>query len=154
MKMTNQLLLVEQLDKKLAVLKPLENFAVPTYGWIYNIRTALKMSLRQLGNRLSISAQSVKEIELREAGGSISLKTLGDVGNALDLKLVYGFIPRHESIDAMIEKRAREIAAEIVQRTSNTMKLEGQENTDERINKAIENKTWEIKTFSLKALWN
>jgi predicted DNA-binding mobile mystery protein A len=154
MKMTNQLLLVEQLDKKLAVLKPLENFAVPTYGWIYNIRTALKMSLRQLGNRLSISAQSVKEIELREAGGSISLKTLGDVGNALDLKLVYGFIPRHESIDAMIEKRAREIAAEIVQRTSNTMKLEGQENTDERLSRSIDLRAKEIKEKMPKFLWD
>lgn len=145
---------MEQLDKKLAIFRPLESLSVPAYGWIYNIRSALKMSLRQLGLRLSISAQSVKEIELREANGSITLKTLADVGNALDMKLVYGFIPRQESIDAMIEKRAREIASEIVLRTSGTMTLEGQENSDARINKAIESRAKEIKEKMPKFLWD
>jgi DUF1009 family protein len=67
---------------------------------------------------------------------------------------VYGFIPRHESIDAMIEKRAREIAAEIVQRTSNTMKLEGQENTDERLSRSIDLRAKEIKEKMPKFLWD
>lgn len=44
----------------------------PTKGWIHAIRTAMNMSLRQLGSRLGITTQSAQEIEAREANGSIT----------------------------------------------------------------------------------
>ena len=140
-----QKLLIEQVDKKLSQLKPMEKIIVPQKGWVSTIRAALKMSLRQLGNRLKISAQSVKEIEEREANGSITIKSLREVANVLDMKLVYGFVPKGESIEKIIDKRANEVAREIVLRTSNTMKLEDQENSNTRITKAIKNKAEEIK---------
>jgi predicted DNA-binding mobile mystery protein A len=149
-----QKLLIEQADKKLAVLKTLESVKVPQHGWIYSIRTALKMSLRQLGKRLGISPQSVREIEEREASGSITIKSLREVAKALDLKLVYGFVPQDESIECMIEKRATEKAREIVMRTSQTMKLEDQEVSYQRIEKAIKSKAEEIKSKMPKYLWD
>jgi len=124
-----QQLLVEQADKKLAVFKPLNTVSIPSKGWIHTIRIALKMSMRQLGNRLKISPQSVKELEEREANGSLTLKGLKEAGAVLQMKLIYGFIPESLSIEEMIEKRATEIAKEIVLRTSNTMELEAQANT-------------------------
>ncbi|MCK7532447.1 MAG: helix-turn-helix transcriptional regulator [Marinilabiliales bacterium] len=66
------------------------------------------MSLRQLANKMGITPQSVKEIEEREISGTISLKVLKQFGRSLGLKLVYGFIPEHESLESMIEKRALE----------------------------------------------
>ena len=149
-----QKLLIEQVDKKLSQLKPMEKIIVPQKGWVYSIRAALKMSLRQLGNRLKISAQSVKEIEQREANGSITIKSLREVAGELDMKLVYGFVPKGESIEKMIDKRAEEAAREIVLRTSNTMKLEGQENSTERIEKSIKSKAEEIKNKMPKYLWD
>lgn len=154
MNIQKQRLLIEQIDKKLIQLKPLEKNLMPQKGWVFAIRSALKMSLRQLGNRLKISAQSVKEIEEREASGSITIKSLREVAGALDMKLVYGFVPEGESIESTIAKRANEIAREIVLRTSNTMKLEDQENSNERIAKAIENKAEEIKNKMPKYLWD
>ena len=154
MNIQKQRLLIEQIDKKLSQLKPMENVIVPQKGWVSTIRTALKMSLRQLGNRLKISAQSVKEIEQREANGSITIKSLREVANALDMKLVYGVIPKNESIEKIIEKRANEIAREIVFRTSNTMKLEDQENSKARLQKSIQSKTEEIKNTMPKYLWD
>ena len=112
------------------------------------------MSLRQLGNRLKISAQSVKEIEQREANGSITIKSLREVAGELDMKLVYGFVPKGESIEKIIDKRAKEVAREIVLRTSNTMKLEDQENSTERIDKSIKSKAEEIKNKMPKYLWD
>jgi predicted DNA-binding mobile mystery protein A len=112
------------------------------------------MSLRQLGNRLHIAPQSVKEIEEREANGTITLKSLRDVANALDMQLVYGFVSKHESLEQMIEKRAKELAKEIVLRTHNTMTLEAQENSAERIEQAIAQKTAEIKYEMPKYLWD
>jgi predicted DNA-binding mobile mystery protein A len=99
MKNNKQNLLIEQVDRKLNEFKVLDNATIPSDGWIHTVRVALKMSLRQLGKRLNITSQSVKEIELREANGSITLKTLREAGNALDLKLVYGFVPRNSSIE-------------------------------------------------------
>ncbi len=154
MDILKQRLLVEQVDKKLALFKPLDSVSIPQNGWIHTIRIALRMSLRQLGNRLKISPQSVKEIEERESNGSITMKNLKEVGAALDLKLVYGFIPRNQSIENMIERRASEIAKDIVLRTSNTMQLEDQANTKERIEKAIKNRTEEIKSKIPKYLWD
>ncbi len=154
MKNNKQLLLIQQTDKKTQVFKELKSVTIPSKGWINNFRTALKMSLRQLGNRLQISPQSVKEIEEREANGTISIKSMRDVANALDMQLVYGFISKHDSLEQMIEKRAKELAKEIVMRTHNTMTLEAQENSAERIEQAIAQKSAEIKYEMPKYLWD
>lgn len=152
--MTKQKLLIEQADRKLSVFRVLDNLNIPDKGWIHTIRTAIKMSLRQLGKRLNISAQSAKEIEEREVNGSITIKALREAGKALDLKLVYGFIPKNKSINEMIERRANEIASEIVNRTSYSMRLEDQENSKKRINQAIKSRAEEIKNKMPKYLWD
>ncbi len=152
--MDKQKLILEQIDRKIFLLKRIENLTIPASGWIYAIRKALGMSLRQLGNKMGITPQSVKEIEVREKNGTISLNVLRQFGKSLDLKLVYGYIPKHESLEMIIEKRAEEIAREIVNRTSTSMKLEDQEINPKRIKKAISDKTKEIKLGMPKYLWD
>lgn len=147
-------LLLDQTARKLAQFKGLDILIIPPKGWIHTIRTTLNMSLRQLGSRLNITAQSVKEIEDREAGGTITLNSLSDTARALDMKLVYGFVPKHETLEAMVEKRAFEIAQQIVLRTNTTMALEDQQNSEERIRKAIAQKTIEIMSEMPKYLWD
>ena len=70
-----------------------------------------------------------------------------------DMKLVYGFVSKHESLEQMIEKSARELATEIVMRTHATMTLEDQQNSKERFEQAIEQKTAEIKFEMPRYLW-
>ncbi|MBM3430452.1 MAG: mobile mystery protein A [Bacteroidetes bacterium] len=154
MKSNKQHLLIQQTDKKLDTFKNLKGIVVPSKGWINTFRNSLKMSLRQLGDRLHISPQSVKEIEEREVVGTITLNSLHDAAKAMDMKLVYGFVSKHESLEQMIEKRARELATEIVMRTHATMTLEDQQNSKERIEQAIEQKTAEIKFEMPKYLWD
>ncbi len=154
MKNNKQYLLLQQTDKKLEAFKSLKATVVPTKGWVNTFRTALKMSLRQLGNRLNIAPQSTKEIEVREVNGTITLNSLRDVANAMDMQLIYGFVSKHESLEQMIEKRANELANEIVMRTNNTMRLEDQQNSIERIEKAIVQKANEIKNEMPKYLWD
>jgi predicted DNA-binding mobile mystery protein A len=154
MKNNKQYLLLQQTDKKLYAFIDLKATVVPSKGWINAFRSALKMSLRQLGNRLNIAPQSTKEIEEREANGTITLNNLRDVANALDMQLVYGFVSKHKSLEQMIEKRASELANEIVMRTNNTMALEDQQNSKKRIEQAITQKTFEIKSEMPKYLWD
>lgn len=154
MKDKKRILLIEQLDSKLTCFREVKDVVSPSVGWIKSIRTALKMSLRQLGNRLNISPQSVGEMEKREAEGTITLNTLKELAFALDMRFVYGFFPKEGSIEQMIEKRAKEIATEIVTRTNTSMTLEDQQNSKERIKKAIEQKAEEIKYEMPKYLWD
>ena len=154
MKSTKQQLVLSQIDKKLGVIQVLREVPVPPKGWLHTLRTALQMSLRQLSAKASITPQSLKDMESREVAGTITLNTLRDVANAMDMQLVYGFVSKHESLEQMIEKRAKELATEIVMRTNNTMTLEDQQNSKERIAQAIAQKTAEIKFEMPKYLWD
>jgi predicted DNA-binding mobile mystery protein A len=147
-------LMVEQLDRKLAKLHVLKEVEVPSKGWINAIRTTLNMSLVQLAKRLNKSSVSVKEIEEREQHKTITLKKLIEVGEALDLQLVYGFLPKESSIEKMIDKRAQQVARDVVMRTSHTMKLEEQENSEERLQQAIKDRADTLKQEMPKHLWD
>jgi predicted DNA-binding mobile mystery protein A len=154
MKDANKLLMIEQLDKKLAKFTHIDADIVPRIGWIKTIRSSLNISLLQFAKMLRKSSPTVKELEEREAEKNITLKKLAEVGEALNLRLVYGFVPNDGSLEKFIEKRASKIAEEIVMRTSHTMKLEDQENSEERLKKAIKERTEKIKNELPKYLWD
>ena len=152
--MKGKSLQLQQLNNKMAVFATLKQIAAPPTGWIKAIRMSLGMSMQQLGNKLSISKQGVLDIERREKEGAITIKSLREIAKALDMQLVYGFVPNDGSLEAMIEKRANQLAKEIVLRTSNTMHLEDQGNSKKRIEKAIKERAEIIKREMPKILWD
>lgn len=145
---------IQQLNSKMQAFVNLQRVASPPTGWIKAVRTAIGMSLQQLSNRLSITRQSAQEIEQREKDGSITIKSLREAAKALDMHLVYGFVSIDGSLEELISRRAKELATKIVLRTSNSMKLEDQENSKERIQKAIDERAAIIKNEMPKALWD
>ena len=152
--MGDKSLQLQQLNAKMHAFAALKNIAAPPTGWIKAVRLALGMSLDQLGRKLSITKQSTHAIEEREKDGSVTIKALREAANALDMHLVYGFVPKDGSLDALIDRKAKELAKQIVLGTSNTMKLEDQENSQERIKKAIEERAAAIKSEMPKTLWD
>lgn len=152
--MRKRKLIIEQLDKKIIKLNNLHDVVLPPSGWIYSIRQGINMSLRQLGKRLSITPQSVKEIEEREKNGTVSIKVMKQVALALNMRFVYGFVPKEKTLEKMIESRAEELARDIVKRTSIQMGLEDQGISPERIERAIQEKTEELKNEIPKILWD
>ncbi len=145
---------LQQLNSKMLGFASLRQVAIPPTGWIKAIRTAIGMSMQQLGNKLNVSKQGILDIEKREKDGSITIKSLKEIARVMDMQLVYGFIPNDGSLDKLIEKRATELATKIVLRTSNTMKLEDQGNSNKRIQKAIEERATSIKNEMPKILWD
>ena len=143
-----------QLDGKFSQLQHLYDVPPPSRGWIHAIRYSLNMSLRQLGQRLSITPQSIREIEEREKQGTISLKLLRQVASAFNMQFIYGFIPEDKTLEALIEKRALALAEKIVERTSIQMNLEDQAVSEERLKKAIAEKAEEITREVPKLLWD
>jgi predicted DNA-binding mobile mystery protein A len=145
---------LQQLNNKMWNFSTLKQVATPPTGWIKAIRTTLGMSMQQLGNKLNITKQAILDIEKREKDGFITIKSLKEIARALDMQLVYGFVPNDGSLDALIEKRATELATKIVLRANNTMKLENQGFTNARIKKAIKERAEEIKNEMPKILWD
>ncbi|MBZ0184448.1 MAG: mobile mystery protein A [Melioribacteraceae bacterium] len=154
MKDLRKALALEQLDKKMEKFEVLAEIPIPLNGWINLIRTTLNMSLRQLGKRLNITSQSVKEIEMREAEKKITLEKLNEVAEALNLNLVYGFIPKDKSLEKMIENKSLALAKQIVLKTSHSMALEDQQNEPSRIEKAIKERALQIQNEMPKYLWD
>ena len=152
-KLANKIIL-EQIDKKIKQFSKLCNIPIPAEGWVYNIRQALGISLKQLGNKMGLTAAGVKEMEKREKRDSISLNSLKQFASVMELKFVYAFIPKDGSFEKMIEKRAYEIARQIVLKTSHSMALEDQQNNPARIKKAIKDRAQQIKQEMPKYLWD
>ena len=147
-------LLIEQLDQKLENFKDSAMVLVPTKGWINIIRTTLNMTRDQLGTKLEMTKGAIQKIEEREASGQITLNKLRDVGEALDMKFVYGFVPNDGSIDNLINIKSEKLARKIVMRTNQNMKLEDQGIGDEKINKTIKDLAKEIKREVRKSIWD
>ncbi len=145
---------ISQLNGKIKSLDKLRQVALPPIGWIKAIRMALGMSAQQLGNKLSITRQGVQDMERREREGAITLNALREAAQALDMQLVYGFVPNDGSLEALINKKAKELATQVVMRTSQNMRLEDQENSRQRIEQAIEERMEAIKREMPKALWD
>lgn len=152
--MDKQSLQIQQLDNKMLAFAGLQKLAPPPMGWLKAARTTLGMSLQQVSKRLSITRQSMQELEQREKDGSITLTSLREAARALDMQLVYALVPKDGSLEELINRKARELATQIVLHTSNSMKLEDQENSQQRIEKAIEERAAIIKYEMPKTLWD
>jgi predicted DNA-binding mobile mystery protein A len=146
-------LFIAQLDRRYAALlsAPL---GTPNTGWLRSLRTGLGISLEQLAKRLGVSKQQVGQAEKREAEGTLTLNSLRETANAMDMELVYVLVPKDGSLEKLIERRARRLAQEIVLSTHQTMKLEGQAVSDERLRQAIEEQTAELQRAMPKQLWD
>ena len=147
-------LLIEQLDQKLASFKAIEKITVPQKGWINTIRTTLNMTMDQLGTKLKLTKGAIQKIEEREAIGQITLNKLKDVGEALDMQFVYGFIPKDGTIENLVDLKAEKLARQIVLRTNQNMKLEDQAIGDKKIKDSIKDLANEIKREMKKSLWD
>lgn len=147
-------LLIEQLDQKLAHFKEAGMVLVPQKGWVNTIRTTLNMTREQLGSKLDLTKGAIQKIEEREATGQITINKLKDVGNVLNMKFIYGFIPKDGTIESLINLKAEKLARKIVLRTNQNMKLEDQGISEDKIEHSINDLVNEIKREMRKSLWD
>lgn len=145
---------ISHLDRKLMPLYQFGRDHMPNQGWIRTIRQALNMSQKQIGQKLGISRQGVQLLEKREGEGGITLNSLREVAGAMDMELVYAFIPKDGSLENLVERKARMLARSIVQRTSQSMSLEDQKVSDQRLNESINDLTNAFVRELPKTLWD
>jgi predicted DNA-binding mobile mystery protein A len=128
-----------QLDRSLKPYRAAGKIPRPPKGWIRAIRQALGVSSGDLARRLGTSRQLPLQLEKGEAADSITLRSLRAVASALDCDLVYALVPRADSMEKLIEDRARAEAKRRVLEVEHAMALEDQ--AAGRINEAVEAET-------------
>jgi predicted DNA-binding mobile mystery protein A len=151
---SNQWLQIHQLDDKLLAYNTLKTALPPPDGWVCHIRKSLGITLEQLGKKLGITKQSARAIEQREREETLTIQGLKQAASAMDMQLVYVLLPKDESVETMIYRKAEELAKMLVQRTSQSMLLEDQEISYQRKEKAISERALDIAHNLPKALWD
>jgi predicted DNA-binding mobile mystery protein A len=116
---------LSQLDEALTPFRGLHRRPPPRQGWIRTIREGLGMSLRQMAERAGLSKTAARSAEANEAKGTIQLKSLRTLADALDCDLVYALVPK-TSLRRLVEERATHVADRMVERVSDSMELEEQ----------------------------
>lgn len=146
--------MLDQVSRNLAVFQQSGQLLIPSEGWIRTIRKAINMNLAQLARRLQKKPPTVNDFEKREQAGTITLQSLRDIAEAMDMQLVYAIVPKEGTLAEMVDRKAKEKAKEIVNRTHTTMALEDQENERARLMNAYTEKKNELKTEMPKFLWD
>jgi predicted DNA-binding mobile mystery protein A len=145
---------LRELDLKLGKFYETAELVIPAGGWLRAIRRSLGMSVVQLAKRLGKTPVTVREIEEREANKSITLKKLIEVGDALGLHFVYGFVPKAGSLDRLIDERALKLASVIVRRKAPAWMYEVQKIGGTGLRRAVREKADEIRSEMPKSFWD
>jgi predicted DNA-binding mobile mystery protein A len=151
--MNKRKLIREQLDASLQRLSPLLDVTAPPNGWFRAIRDALRLTAKQLANRLGVAQQAVARIEKEELAGSVTIKTMRRIAECLDCVFVYGFVPR-TSLEETVARQAKKVAAQRLAQASQTMSLENQALSRKENEQALSDLVDELIRTLPSNLWN
>lgn len=118
-------LAIEQINRRLGVLRKIVPDARVRPGWIRYMRQALHMTLKQLAARAGVSTPTVAQAERNEAAGKLTISTLKTMAEAMQCEFVYAFVPKTD-IDELMKKAAFEKAKLILATADVHMTLEDQ----------------------------
>ena len=114
----------------------LSQLSFPKEGWIKTVRKALGMSGSDLSKRLNSSRTGAAYLERAELDGRITVNKLKEAAEALNCRLVYGFVP-NASIEESISQQAEQKARAISDYTDTQMMLEAQSLSKQELEKEI-----------------
>lgn len=84
------------------------------------------MTSNELASRVGVNQSRIIHMEKSESEGNIKISTMERIADALEMDFVYGFVPR-TSLNEMVQKQARKIVLQKMERLNHTMRLEMQE---------------------------
>lgn len=149
--MKKQYLALKQLDRQLEIWRELP--AAPKEGWIRLVRKTIGMTTQQLAKRLGVNRSREVKIEQAEPEGSLTIRTIREVANALDCKFVYALVPK-EPLRNMVENQAKRVASKRLRRVAHSMLLEEQSVEIKAQQEQLEELVKELLSGSFKNLWD
>lgn len=144
---------VNQAVSQFGSLAMLPNHGLPQEGWLRTVRTALGMSGTQLAKKLGVTKARISKAEQDEPHGSVTLKTMQTMAEAMDCKFVYAIVPK-QNVENVIKERAIEKARARVRTASTHMALEAQSLSKEQLEYEIERIAAQIVDKMPSDLWN
>lgn len=144
---------VNQVVSQFGSLSMLPNHGLPKEGWLRTVRTALGMSGTQLAKKLGVTKARISKAEQDEPHGSVTLKTMQSMAEAMDCKFVYAIVPK-QNVEAVIKERAIEKARAQVKAASTHMALEAQSLSKEQLEFEIERIAAQIIDKMPSDFWN
>jgi transcriptional regulator with XRE-family HTH domain len=99
-------LLRKKLDREMRYYRLAGREQNPTSGLLRAVREALRIPLKKMMEQMGVDRSAVYGLEEREETGSISLRSLGRMAEAMGCKVVYGIIPANgKTLEEMAEER-------------------------------------------------
>jgi predicted DNA-binding mobile mystery protein A len=131
----------------------LPNLPTPPEGWLRTVRNALGMSAAQLAAKIGVTRARIAHAEHAELSGSITLKSMQAIAEAMGCRFVYAVVPQG-SVEDVIAVQARKKATALVGTASQHMALEDQALPDDKIAQEVERLTREIARDMPRDLWS
>ena len=143
---------IHQVEEAISPFRNVIDVPRPQRGWVRAIQEALGITNVQLAKLLKLKPQTIEGMQKHEVTGSIKLKTLERLAEALGCRLVYAIVPS-KPIDEIRRDRAHTIARRRLQHVSHSMKLEDQGVGNMAEERAIDRLVEELLAANPKRLW-
>jgi predicted DNA-binding mobile mystery protein A len=155
---TNRISILNQrkvIESRLRKWRGLRDEIKPPSGWISAVRGALGITTRQLAALMGTSAANIRQLEKREARGKATLESVARAAKAMNCKLVYAVVPADEfdTLDAIIDAKATQVAREILAPVEHTMRLEKQGTDSAQSDDDIDQLKEELKSRIDRRIW-
>ena len=111
------------------------------------------MSEAQLGRRLGVTRSSVSQAEKRELDGTITLRAMQEMAEAMGCRFVHAIVPE-TTVEALVEQQARYKAGELLKRVNTQMALEAQSLPPEKQRQELDQLTNELMSDMPRDLWD
>ena len=129
--------------------------ALPPEGWLRTMRKALGMSGAQLARKMGVTRALVSQAESNEVSGSITLKTMQKMAEAMGCRFVYAVLPpKGKEAEDVILAQAMKHARVIAERTDVHMALENQNLTPDELEKQIKRLAQRLAIEMASDFWN
>jgi predicted DNA-binding mobile mystery protein A len=96
----------KRLDKEMRYYRLAAREEEPTGGLLRAVREAMRIPLKEIAENVGVRRSSVWDMEKREETGTIQLRTLERMAEAMGCKVVYGVVPRNgKTLEELAEER-------------------------------------------------
>ena len=131
-----------------------DGYSMPlSEGWLKTVRKALGMTGPQLAKRLGVTKGRVSQAESSELSGSVTLRTMQTMAEAMGCRFVYSIVP-DKDIESVVRDQAILKAKERVKAASTHMALEAQSLDKESLDSEIERIASEIMSKMPSDFWS
>lgn len=95
-----------RLDEEMKPFRTAGREPNPTYGLLRAVRQTLGIPLAEVAVKAGIVLSTVTDMERRELEGTITMRSLARIAEALDCKVVYGVVPKKgKTLEYLAEER-------------------------------------------------